>query len=448
MPVCSGFPMLAAITRPLRRSPLVVVALSALAAATLTAIPQPAAGLAPSHSVRLKPGVTLDRYDLAGPAKVFVITDTIGSSDPATIDVGAAASTLHAVAATSAIAHSHQAFAAVNGDFGAFVKRPMHAFLHDGELWQSGIQVNQNFAMTAANPYGANTPTAYLGKPTLRVQVLASATTIGVDHWNSGQPGSTDQVVGFTTRGGTIEAPRNSDCKVHLSRVGTGSEWAAGKDGVRVTYAVDEVRTCGQAMAVGNEGVVLASMPGGTGSTELASLTNGESVIVKWSHGWPGVLDSVGGRPVLVENGASAGGGPNGTFACGPTNPICDPQPRTAVAVTQPCLVAQTGCQVMLVVVDGRQPGWSTGLSLDQLVAFLIDDLGVYAALNLDGGGSSTMWIKKRPASGASRWWCQTQLSSGCLADRPYTTAGQRPVPSALMLLPGPDPNDPSPTGP
>jgi hypothetical protein len=440
--------MLPEISRPLRRSPLVILALSAMAAGMLTAIPQPAAGFAPSHSVRLKPGITLDRYDLAGPTKVFVITDTIDASGTATIDVGAAASTLHAVAATSTIAQAQGALAAVNGDFGAFEKRPMHAFLQNGELWQSGIQVNQNFAITAANPYGTNTPTAYVGKPQLRVQVLNSATTIGVDHWNSGQPGSTDQVVGFTSRGGKIEAPRDSDCKVHLSRIGSGSEWAAGKDGLRVTYSVDAVLTCGQAMAAGKGGVVLASMPGGTGSTELAGLTSGESVIVKWSLGWPGVLDSTGGRPLLVENGASAGGGPNVTFVCGPTNPICDPQPRTAVAVTQPCLLGQVGCRVMLLVVDGRQPGWSTGYSLDQLAAFLIDDLGAYAALNLDGGGSSTMWIKKQPASGTSKWWCQTLLSSGCLADRPYTTVGQRPVPSALMLLPGPDPNDPVPTGP
>jgi hypothetical protein len=440
--------MFRTISRPLRRSPFVVVALSALAAGVLTAIPQPAGGLTPSHHIRLKPGVTLRRYDLAGPAKVFVITDTIDASGPATVDVGAAASTLHGVVATSAIAHAHRAFAAVNADFGAFKGRPVHAFLENGELWQSGIQANQNFAMTSANPYETTTTTAYLGKPQLRVQVITSGSTIGVDHWNSGQPASTDQVVGFTSRGGTIEKPRDSDCKVHLSRVGTGSEWATGKDGVRRTYTVDTVHTCGRAMTAGSGGVVLSAMPSGTGSTALAGLTNGESVVVKWSLGWPGVLDSVGGRPLLVENGASAGGGPDGTFVCGSNNPICNAQPRTVVAVTQPCLLGQAGCRVTLVVVDGRQPGWSTGFTLNRLVAFLIDDLGAYAALNFDGGGSSTMWIKKRPTTGASTWWCQTLLNSGCLVNRPYSTAGQRPVPAALMLLPGPDANDPDPTGP
>jgi hypothetical protein len=58
------------------------------------------------------------------------------------------------------------------------------------------------------------------------------------------------------------------------------------------------------------------------------------------------------------------------------------------------------------------------------------------------------MWIEKQPATGTSKWWCQTLLSSGCLADRPYSVLGQRPAPTALMLLPGADPNDASPTGP
>jgi len=438
-------------SRPTRLRPARLAAAAALLVASgalaLTS-PAPAAGLAPSRSVRLKPGVTLDRYDLVTPTKVFVITDDLDASGSATVDVGAATNTIHGATSTSTIASAHAAFAAVNGDFGAFKKRPTHAYLQDGELWQSGIQSNLGFAITAANPYATAGATTFVGKPQVRVQVLSATTaTIGVDDWNSGQPTTTDQVVGFTSRGGTTEAPRDADCKVHLSRVGTGTEWATGQDGVRVPYTVDTARVCGTSMTAGAGGVVLSAMPGGTGSTALATLAHNQDVTLKWSYGWPGVLDSLGGRPMLVVNGASAGTGPGGTFVCGPTNPICDPQPRTAVAVNAACTAGLPGCTVMLVVVDGRQPSWSTGFSLDDFAAFLIDDLGADQALNLDGGGSSTMWIKKQPRTG-TKWWCQTLLTQGCLADRPYTTAGQRPVPTALLLLPGPDDSDPAPTGP
>lgn len=47
----------------------------------------------------------------------------------------------------------------------------------------------------------------------------------------------------------------------------------------------------------------------------------------------------------------------------------------------------------VLVVSDGRT-NESEGLSLQQLATFMVDQLGVECAYNLDGGGSSTMWYQ------------------------------------------------------
>ena len=47
---------------------------------------------------------------------------------------------------------------------------------------------------------------------------------------------------------------------------------------------------------------------------------------------------------------------------------------------------------VWLVTVDGRQPKLSAGMSLAELRA-LAQRLGLRNALNLDGGGSTTMWV-------------------------------------------------------
>ena len=46
---------------------------------------------------------------------------------------------------------------------------------------------------------------------------------------------------------------------------------------------------------------------------------------------------------------------------------------------------------VWLVVVDGRFPGEAEGMSIAELTA-LAEKLGLVEALNLDGGGSSTLW--------------------------------------------------------
>jgi exopolysaccharide biosynthesis protein len=47
------------------------------------------------------------------------------------------------------------------------------------------------------------------------------------------------------------------------------------------------------------------------------------------------------------------------------------------------------------VVADGRQPGWSMGMSLPELAGYLAK-LGCDEAMNLDGGGSVELWIEGR----------------------------------------------------
>ena len=64
------------------------------------------------------------------------------------------------------------------------------------------------------------------------------------------------------------------------------------------------------------------------------------------------------------------------------------PHPRTAVGLSA------VGLQLFLVVADGRREG-VPGLTLPEL-ATLLDELGACTALNLDGGGSSAMWVRDR----------------------------------------------------
>jgi len=74
--------------------------------------------------------------------------------------------------------------------------------------------------------------------------------------------------------------------------------------------------------------------------------------------------------------------------------------PRTAVAVDE-----DTG-RLWLVVVDGRQPPYSVGMTLPELLR-LVEALGAEEALNLDGGGSSSLVVRGRlrntPSDGEER---------------------------------------------
>ena len=72
-----------------------------------------------------------------------------------------------------------------------------------------------------------------------------------------------------------------------------------------------------------------------------------------------------------------------------PTPPAGDTQrhPRTCVGLSA------DGKMLFLVVIDGRRPGWSRGVTLEEL-AVLMQSFGASDAINFDGGGSSVMVAK------------------------------------------------------
>ena len=62
-------------------------------------------------------------------------------------------------------------------------------------------------------------------------------------------------------------------------------------------------------------------------------------------------------------------------------------EPRTALGINR------NGRYLYLVVVDGRQPFYSEGATFYNLAELLIDQ-GAYAAMSLDGGGSSSLVVE------------------------------------------------------
>jgi len=68
-----------------------------------------------------------------------------------------------------------------------------------------------------------------------------------------------------------------------------------------------------------------------------------------------------------------------------PKHPIQGRDPRTGIGIID-------DNHFVFVVVDGRDPGYSKGVTLEEF-AHIFTDLGCATAYNLDGGGSSTMWF-------------------------------------------------------
>lgn len=126
--------------------------------------------------------------------------------------------------------------------------------------------------------------------------------------------------------------------------------------------------------------------------------------------------DVVNGGPVLVENGrVKVTAARDGMVRAGDNNSfyygwVHKRNPRTIAGVD-----AQG--RTLLVTADGRQTT-SLGLSIKE-AADVARSLGMVNALNLDGGGSTTM------------------VKDGQVINSPSDAAGERPVGDALLLLSG-----------
>ena len=119
---------------------------------------------------------------------------------------------------------------------------------------------------------------------------------------------------------------------------------------------------------------------------------------------WP-ARDAVAGGPVLVDAGEVRITSHEEVFFGTASN---EAHPRSAAGVTA------TG-ELIIMVVDGRQRE-SRGVDLREL-AELMRDVGCVEALNLDGGGSSTLVV------------------DGALVNRPLGSESQRQVMSALTVM-------------
>lgn len=87
-----------------------------------------------------------------------------------------------------------------------------------------------------------------------------------------------------------------------------------------------------------------------------------------------------------------------------------DRHPRTAVGFSQ------DSTKIYFFTVDGRQSGYSVGMSLYELANYMLE-WNVYQCVNLDGGGSTTMFVR------------------GKVVNSPSDSGGERAVANALLVV-------------
>jgi exopolysaccharide biosynthesis protein len=348
----------------------------------------------------LAPGVVHQAItDPAGPFAVHLVT--VHLSATSTIDLALALDVLPGLETTSSMARRRGATVAINGDYADpdHAGRPINAFAKDGRMLQTPFLPGNNHAVDDREA------AVFMGRPNVQVvaEVPRTGLVLPVAQVNRGAPAG-DELAMFTPEGVTLERPPAGATSARLRAAGPAAVRADGW--AETAYTVEEVGQLGGPVPVGT--VVLSTPPDGTAAADLAALEPGEEVSVAWSFAaWPGILDTSGGNPTLVRNGRVLAGNVDGT------TPFHRRNPRTGVGAT-------ADGRLLLVTVDGRQPGHSVGMTLREFAELFVG-LGAASAINLDGGGSTTMVL------------------DGTVVNR-VSDPQERRVPTAVLVLAGPTP--------
>lgn len=260
---------------------------------------------------------------------------------------GARATVQHAAARLGAIA-------AVNGGFWLDDGEP------DGLLVADGRMLSDATAWTGTQrgvrgALGITADGVVVDRPDWQLQLRQGDRVIGVDALN--RPARPGQTVAWNSDGPRPEGP--------------GVSW----------WRVPDVGGAGEAIRLPG--------PANPGRDDLVVATDHDlsgrwETTVTATEGWDGLVDAIAGGPRLTYDGGRT---PEGWWVGEGFDHAHTHRrhPRTAVGVD-----AYGG--VMVLVLDGRQPGWSDGATQAETQSVMLA-LGAEDATMLDGGGSTQMVV-------------------------------------------------------
>jgi uncharacterized protein YigE (DUF2233 family) len=351
--------------------------------------------------VEIAPGVVYMKIrDPKGPWRIHVVDITL--AEASTIEPVLATGKLPGFELTSRIARRYGALAAINGDYARESGRPVMLFAQDGALAQTALTWGVNFAVNASETESFIQHV----EPRMWLREMDAGLSLDIARFNAGTPAG-DQLAGYSPLGGRDEKPPYGACSTRVYP-SAGPRSATAQVGIEQPGTVHQVACKGGRLYPKRGNVFSAPIASDSAAAMVSTLTPGEEVAFGWSLEWPDVFETIGGNPTLVRDGEVAP-----AIRTAEHTSFFDRHPRTGVGTT-------ADGRVMFVTVDGRRPGYSVGMTPVRFAKLFLA-LGADYALNLDGGGSTTMVV------------------NGGIVNRP-SDGNERPVSSALVLLPGPDP--------
>ena len=300
-----------------------------------------------------------------------------------------------------------QVVGGTNGDF-FHMAHSKTAGMTVGASISNGRLVESSAGRTAFYITADRVP--HIGVITTKATLLAGDKTLPIQTVN--RPPAANGIFLFT-RDFQWELPAGLRLRLTNAPLGAHGNWTAKVTG---NFNAGKIETDDLAelvlVAAGDESKAL-----------LANLKEGTEVVFKMEvpeAGQP-VTQAVGGGVILLKNGELP-------FAPGTGDKAR--HPRTTIGFNDD--------EIMLMTVDGRQPGWSIGMRYEDLAVFM-KEWGMKEALNLDGGGSTTAIVRdvveNRPSDGGLRRNANGVIVVSEVEQGPLATLEIHP--KRLLLAPG-----------
>lgn len=274
----------------------------------------------------------------------------------------------------------HRVVAAINGDFYGGGGIPTNTQVLQGEMLKGPIN-REIFGYSDNNTMFINT-TTYSG------MLRAGSDSTEIKGVNGSR--TTDALVFFNHYNGSSTGTNQYGTEVRFKAI---DHWVVNG---QVRAVVQETYTDAGDAALNDSTFILSGH--GSSSAFLKTLAEGDTITVehRLNPGTDNLKEAVGGSRKFLVNGELNGNWP-------------DRHPRSALAFN-----ADT-TKFYLLTVDGRQKS-SAGMGLNEIGTFL-QTVGAHHALNLDGGGSTTLVVHNE------------------VANSPSDGAGERSVANALLLV-------------
>ncbi|QNK56749.1 phosphodiester glycosidase family protein [Paenibacillus sp. PAMC21692] len=330
-----------------------------------------------ARSVELVPGVEYNWYDMKvdrGLEKIHFV-----EFDPKNehLELQAGTSNGHVMGfrsltnmAKDVDAPGNRVIAGVNGDFYTVSNGiPLGLFITDGKILNTpSSSTHYAFGLTSDGT------SVYGQPPTLTKTVTIEGATHGITHINRLR--DNNQLVLFTPEFNTSTQSDSNGDEVVLE-VLSGEV----KSGETMQLKVTAVHNGKGNTPIPNGHIVLSAS--GTARAALAGLEVNDEITAQFQFNspWNDVVVAIGGNTMVLRDGVVQ----TGDTAV---------HPRSAIGT-------KADGSIVLFEIDGRQPGFSEGVTTGE-VGQILKDMGVVNAMNLDGGGSATL-AARMPGDSAVR---------------------------------------------